>query len=358
MDEFHIIRAARKLLVETPKSVISPRSKADYSAKIKRLIAATVFSENQMQTFAPLIAKALETTKKSTWQSNRAALVYKARAGLEKFLAKQDELQRRNKTLMLVEDSVDLSDWKEEVAKVNQWREALHSILNAKLPTEGRSNRHTKRQDMRGLPDDWREQIISRMPRYQPAVLVAAVTGCRPSELVKGVELSIRDGYLVARIQGAKVDIVGGKGQEWRELSWPIEHENNMVQDLVKRTIEANGCLKVTVTSASNFSNAMSQAAFRIWPHRKAPITPYCMRHQAAADMKSSGELCGTDISAALGHSSDVTKSTYGHSSMGKKGGVSPTGVLAACPVKIIDPSKAAIRMSALITNQSKIIEI
>ena len=74
----------------------------------------------------------------------------------------------------------------------------------------------------------------------------------------------------------------------------------------------------------------------------------YAERHQAAADMKASGSLSSGEISAALGHVSDVTKSTYGHANMGRKsGGVAPSQVEAARPVQTKAPSKAAAKRVA-----------
>lgn len=66
----------------------------------------------------------------------------------------------------------------------------------------------------------------------------------------------------------------------------------------------------------------MSNAAAREWPKRKTTLTPYCFRHQLAADMKASEQLDSEEISAALGHLSDATKSTYGHANMCKGRGV------------------------------------
>jgi integrase len=93
--------------------------------------------------------------------------------------------------------------------------------------------------------------------------------------------------------------------------------------------------LMVTIASASNFSKSMSNAAAREWPKRRTTVTPYCFRHQAAADMKADGQLGSGEISAALGHLSDATKSTYGHANMCKGRGVAPTRVTAARPVKM-----------------------
>jgi integrase len=79
----------------------------------------------------------------------------------------------------------------------------------------------------------------------------------------------------------------------------------------------------------------MSNAAAREWPRRKTTVTPYCFGHQIAADMKADGQLDSGEISAALGHLSDATKSTYGHAKMSKGRGVALARVIAARPVKM-----------------------
>jgi integrase len=140
---------------------------------------------------------------------------------------------------------------------------------------------------MTGLPPDWRERLVARMPTYRLATLTAAVTGCRPAELVGGVRVSIEGGMLVAFIRGAKVDVERGKGQEWRRLEWPLDNPSRMVRDLADEAARAGGALTVTIKSASNFSKSMSNAAAREWPRRKATITLYCLRHQVAAGMKA-----------------------------------------------------------------------
>lgn len=54
---------------------------------------------------------------------------------------------------------------------------------------------------------------------------------------------------------------------------------------------------------------------------------PYCMRHALAADMKASG-MGAAEISAGLGHCSDVTKQYYGAASQGG-------GARSAAPSKV-----------------------
>ena len=337
-EQYDTIKRARALLAATPKSTARKSTVDDYRGKIKRLA-------NRMEvtrTFDAVINEALKTRKKSSWQAYRAALLFTARNGLETYLAEQDTLQRGMKAAEALGQQTDWSPWLSMITKVEDSRRALQTVLDASLPIEGRLDRHSKRQDMKGLPSDWREQIVARMPTYSMAALTAAVTGCRPAELVSGVKLSIADGMLTAYILGAKVDVEKGKGQEWRKLSWSVDHPSGLVQEILRQVRFTSGERIVQIANASNFSKSMSNAGKRLWPKRKATITPYCMRHQVAADMKADGGLSSTEISAALGHVSDVTKSTYGHANMGRGGGVAPTKVSAARTVKMKTPSKAA----------------
>lgn len=334
-EQYDAIKQARTLLANTPKSTARQTTADDYRAKVERLKERT----KDTGTFNALIAEALKTAKKTSWQALRAALLFTARSTLEDSLARQDQMQRAIKAQEVIGLKPNWEPWRDLVQKVQNSRQELQAVLNAELPIEGRVNRHTKRQDMKGLPDDWRQKVIERMPNYKPAALTAAVTGCRPAELVGGVRMAIENGMLTAHIIGAKVDVEKGKGQEWRKLSWPLDHPSDMVQDLARATQEAGGALLVKIANASNFSKSMSNAGARIWPKRKAAITPYCMRHQAASDFKASS-LSSGEVSAALGHVSDVTKSTYGHANMSRSGGVAPKQVQSARPVKI----KAAIK--------------
>jgi hypothetical protein len=284
--------------------------------------------------FDGAIAEALKTAKKSSWQACRAALLYCARRELEDHLAQQDKLQNACKAMEAIGGTAPWGSWTARVELVLQCTQAIEAVLAASLPIEGRVDRHTKRQDMAGLPPDWRELVVARMPAYRSAALTAAVTGCRPAELASGVQLRIEGGMLVALVRGAKVDVARGKGQEWRRLEWPLNHPSELVHALVGEVARAGGALLVTIASASNFSKSMSNAAVREWPKRKTTVTPYCFRHQLAADMKADGQLDSGEISAALGHLSDATKSTYGHANMCKGRGVAPARVTAARQVK------------------------
>ena len=84
-----------------------------------------------------------------------------------------------------------------------------------------RARRRSKRVALGGLPPDWREQLCLRgsTGRYADALLLAALTGCRPSELEGGIEVSrvvnpmteqplieiVIDGTKVKKLQGQPI---------------------------------------------------------------------------------------------------------------------------------------------------------
>jgi integrase len=311
--EYDIIKRARELLATLPKSM-------------QRLFKAG-------QSHQTLLTVAMNTTKVATWFSRKAAIKHASRDLVERLLHQQDQAQRVLRSIPA--DDPRWTEWRKTVRSLGQWSTLLQTVHDAPaIPKEGRKNRHSKRQDMKGLPDDWRERIIARMPNYASAALVAAVTGCRPEELLSGVHITVEDGFLVAHIIGAKN--TEKTGQPWRRLFWRLDSESVLVKALIKIVGErqVNDGLKVQIKSTKAFSGAMAAASKREWPGRKSSLTAYCFRHQAAADMKSAGRLSDSDISAALGHISDVTKSTYGHPGMGRSGGVAPDRVKAARPVR------------------------
>lgn len=314
MQEFEIIKRVRAMLEATPASTASAGTLAGYKREVKRLAG------NAHGDIGGLLAAARETAKSRTWYRRRAALVHVTRTMLEQLMQKQTAMQREAK-----DDA-----WSDVVKRMGNWADAFQDMIDAK-PPEVLTPRRSKRASLAGLPPDWRRLLVDRVPTYRDPALVCAVTGCRPAELETGVQLRIEGGMLVARIDGAKVR--EKQGQPWRELAWNLESENDLVRELVTKVAGAGGLLTVATASGKRFSDALAKASARIWPKRREPLTAYSFRHAAAADMKASG-LPPDEISAALGHASDVTKSMYGHARQGSRGGVAPARVKAAKQVK------------------------
>jgi len=70
----------------------------------------------------------------------------------------------------------------------------------------------SKRYTLTKLSDGWREKIFASVhsERLKLALAVLSTTGCRPSELERGVMLRLFNGNLTLGIQGAKVDVETG----------------------------------------------------------------------------------------------------------------------------------------------------
>lgn len=328
MDEYKIIMEARSLMEAFPRRELSDRTKEGYSATSKRLMKLT--SGMQGPRIGHLIKFAKDTTRITTWFSRRAAMIFYCIVGIESFLQQQDEIQRALKAAQVDPDAQQWEEWKKMVRTIgllSSW----HTRFRSEPAIGERKPRHSKRMDMKDLPDDWRERIIARLPNYRHAALTEVVTGCRPDELVKGVKLSIVGDLLIAYIEGSKV--TANSGQPWRRLSWPVDSNSPLVGTLVEEV--RNGLMIAQIKDAKAYSGAVCSAGKREWPELREDVRPYCFRHAAASDMKAAG-IGDLEISAALGHCVDKTKSIYGQWKQGRRsGGVAPMKIEAARPVRI-----------------------
>lgn len=195
---------------------------------------------------------------------------------------------------------------------LSEWGEI--QALIGKCHLSVKTSRQSKRKALSGLPVDWRERLYLRMStsKYVLPLLLASVTGCRPSELVQGVHLTIgsvnEESVLLIKITGAKV--TSDSGQPERILQFPIKNCPFLLELLIAETTDAGGHLDIAIQSAKAFSTAITRAAKTLWPSHKHDITAYCLRHAASADMKSS--LPPHQVAAALGHVSERTQRFYG----------------------------------------------
>lgn len=293
------IKNARQWLKSHTPALATPETITGYETAAKRLCRA----ENG----AEIIALAANTTSPRTWFYRRAALSWYWTNLVRKLLARQDKLQRK------MQERPEDTSIEEECAKVVQHIPTLMQLVES-LPTSCpltlKKRRRSKRLDLRGLPQDWREQLLNRLPKYRLQFLTAAVFGCRPAELARGVRVKITQGQLVAIIAGVKVSSV--KGQPERTLTFDISHP---LAQALAQAMGDSGSVVVKLDAPKGpkqFSNAMTAAAHRLWPKLKRSITPYCLRHQSASDWKASG-FDPYELASALGHSATATQAYYGY---------------------------------------------
>lgn len=191
--------------------------------------------------------------------------------------------------------------------KVGQWavEAEKRSAAGQKLVN------HSKRVRLRGLPQDWREQMFAGLrkgSKYQDVVAVLSATGARPEEFVDGIKVTIGESETIHfEIGGAKMH--GGKyGQETR--SFDVSVGRTELQYLWDRLQSNNGVL-VVKAAAGALSDKVRQLSQKVFPQLKKTVSAYVFRHQMAADLKAS-DLSDAEVSAVLGHGVDETKAYYG----------------------------------------------
>lgn len=175
-----------------------------------------------------------------------------------------------------------------------------------------------KRRGLGSLPIDWREQLYAGAePQDRVLIALLAVTGCRPSELAKGVDIRRNAQQLFLGIRGAKV--TEENGQPYRVLQINIAHPwgQRLADCLSSATENGNYQEDARVVQHRIHRTAFAwQSAVGITGYQ---ISPYSFRHQLASDLKRQGEPADW-IAAVLGHRSTRTATCYGTWRQGKGG--------------------------------------
>lgn len=326
MSEFDAIRKAREAISTLgPAPSLNPTTIEDYRATAKRLIESGQFEADA------ILQCAADTRSTRTWFKRRAALKWAGRHALIRLLAEQDQLQRQLRTSP--GDNSLRKRWLSLINHITTYTAIVDRMpVSCPIPKVDRKSRHSKRRDLAGLPDDWREQLILRTPKYYLPLLVSAATGCRPSELKKGVSLAVQSGVLIAIVNGAKVTSL--TGQPWRESSWTLPR-GGLVGQLADIVTERGGEIEVKINDPKQFSTAVRDAAHRLWPNRKTTITPYCFRHAFSSDLKGA-KVALEKVAAGMGHAVDTTAQQYGSAKQHRSGGsnVAPDKIEAAREVR------------------------
>jgi integrase len=169
-------------------------------------------------------------------------------------------------------------------------------------------------------------------------LLVAALTGCSPSELERGIKVwqtqdaATQEIEIHFEVAGAKVK--REQGQPHRRLTYAAGDTHpllSMIKALLPGTAETP--VVVQVASAMNFSSEVQRLAGCLWPSHPHTVTAYCLRHQWGADAKRNGDADA--VSRGLGHLSRKTQRVYGTASQGKPAHrLKPLRIEAERPVK------------------------
>lgn len=318
---FEIVEAGRQRIKELLASKVAQSTSDGYVREYNRLVGDEGAEPEE------LWSAICRTSSKSTYRRRVAAVLHCCKAQLQEALRQQDAAQRERDResldyhVSLIENVIGI------IGIIEKHRGAC--------PLDSPRRRQSKRSDLRKLPPDWREQLHGQFinSKYELTYLVEAVSGCRPSELEKGVKVVLTENTLTIRIDNG-IKVTETKGQPWREIRYRIEQNSH---PLIKAL--ANVCRKqgnsvseiiVGIEKSTNWRAALSAAGQKIWPRLPFRICPYHLRNAAASDFKCSG-LGDEGVSAALGHCVDKTASLYGQFQISRGGqGLSPEAIRAA----------------------------
>ena len=297
-----VIKAARSALKGLKRP--SNSTQENYGRKADRMFQAVSLSCNDEVT-AWMDALTSYAPVPNSFYPMRAASAWRARQILREWLSRQCATQRVHGMS---------SAWLLEVEQTERALETLNVIDGVDrqelLDLSGLLSKpaSSKRQTLKKLPDDWREQAVAYAAQTGHAceepVSVLRNTGCRSVELTRGVTVTSEFHHAVMKIHGAKVTDVSG--QVWRELD--VDYKALSPQLLTK--LQDCGEVSVGVWSTAGLRSAVGAIGRALWP--KGPtLTPYHFRHAFAEDLREAG-WTADEIGAALGHRVSETSAAYG----------------------------------------------
>lgn len=305
-EAFKLIIAARELVKNW--EVPTPATMQQYSAAMLRLRKNKRMPEDYAQT-------------KRGYYFYRAALVAHALSVMQNRLFTINRLQKKNDPEWIAASCTLLKQLK--ILKrypPDQEKTHLEAEVKGRWDASGKTPRsNAKRRGIGMLPANWRTVFWKSFPEKSPhrlSLAILSITGCRPSELTKGVQIKIDAlGNLHITIQGSKIH--GGKyGQKVRQLS--IHAKTDEAIFLRGLVMGQAGGLTVSIKNPKALTESVRRHSKRLWPKRKYVVSPYSFRHQLAADLKN--DLLPEEVAMTMGHSVCKTQQYYGMRNQGRGG--------------------------------------
>lgn len=297
-QEYALVRELREWVkrCDRPRS---DKTQADYERTYARMISTGALPEHATtrQTFykrrAALVWATLERTKEAL--RNRDKSIY----GTPEWAAAMDDLEQAQRVLRRYPPDPDRQH-QETGSAAFTWSD---------LPQGKQGNPHSqsKRRTLSYLSriPNWRERLFGQVAeKHKAAAAVCALSGARPSEIARGVEVTQDGDTLLLRILGAK--ITHSSGQPERLLRIAIDS----VEARYLLALAEAGPVTVA-TKAQAFCAAIERAGIQAFPRARQRISPYVYRHALASSLKAEG-IEPLQIAACLGHLVTASQSAYG----------------------------------------------
>lgn len=303
--EFEQVKQLRSLLTQV-KSKISENSKAGYLKKYAHLLKSCQSPEQISST-------------PGSYYAYRAALIFCTAEEARQALKIRDKAAFGSPEWQSAMDKIMVCLSRFERYPPDHGRKhrehGSDSFTWEDVKKDKPGKRHSKKYQLSALQrrGDWQDQFFAAVPdRHKAAVAILQLTGCRPSELVNGIQSKLVNRQLVVVISGSKV--TDQSGQASRLLV--IDPDSKAGQFLIT-AIPESGCLTISVSNQKSFAEAIASAGKKAFPRLKGRISPYVFRHAFSSDLKSAGVL-PDQIACAMGHRVTRTQERYGRSSHGR----------------------------------------
>lgn len=162
--------------------------------------------------------------------------------------------------------------------------------------------------------------------KYGMALAISSLTGCRPSELMKGISLELQGQQMHISISGAKVG--KDRGQDERKISFDMTKfkSNEPMNYILSKFLLGNNLYDYQLDRKDY--NSLRQYLHN--NHRGFSL--YTLRHRVASDLKKEG-FDPVNLAAFLGHRTTRSQENYGYARSGK-GGPGVTGVECSNQIK------------------------
>ena len=206
---------------------------------------------------------------------------------------------------------------------------AINKIEEAARP-ELTKKRATKRGTL-PKSDDWQQRVYdAATPAQRSAVALIWATGARPDEVEKGVSVEWSQHkasgkwYLLVIISGAKVTETSGQEQRTIVID-PDSEAGKALSDQMKdkdEIIIRRGAKRLN----KDFTAIREKTGFK--------VSPYSMRHQMSANLKSEFGADGAKkVAQVMGHATTRSQGRYGSAQQAQSGKTGVFMVEASRPV-------------------------
>jgi len=310
-EENNLVRQLRTSISEISRS-ISEQTKADYQRKYQRMITSKQLPEAMARSSGGYYAY------RAAWLYGTAEEARTAMRIRDKSEHGSPEWQSAMTTIQncLARIRRYPADPHRQHRTTTPQTLTWTDIRQAMAARGEETSRRSKRSMLSYLlhKPDWRERLFAQFTdHYKAAAAIASLTGCRPSEIARGVRVTLQNGQLMCVVTGSKVTDHSGQPTRVLKIS-PESVEAKYLADLASK-----GEITVSIKSPKAFTEAVAAAGHRAYPYARQRFSPYVWRHATGSDLKSDADLAPEVIAAALGHSATRTQECYGRTAHGSR---------------------------------------